>query len=61
MRIGAYKQGTDRDIDRALQFRPAMRDYLVQRAREPETMTRARSRLLQLVASIEAAGLVAAS
>ena len=61
VRIGAYKPGTDRDIDRALQFRPAMRDYLVQRACEPETMTSARSRLMRLVASIEAAGPVAAS
>jgi flagellum-specific ATP synthase len=53
VRIGAYKAGTDQDIDRALQFRPAIRDYLVQRAREPETPADARNQLLRLAAAIE--------
>jgi flagellum-specific ATP synthase len=61
VRIGAYKPGTDRDIDRALQFRPAIREYLVQSSREPQNLADTRSRLMRLVASIEAAGPVAAS
>lgn len=53
VRIGAYKPGTDPDIDRALRFRPAIRNFLVQTAREPETFADARSQLLRLAASIE--------
>jgi flagellum-specific ATP synthase len=53
VRIGAYKRGTDPDIDRALQYRPAIRNYLVQGAREPETFADARNQLLGLVAAIE--------
>jgi flagellum-specific ATP synthase len=56
VRIGAYKPGTDREVDRALRFRPAIREYLVQTAREPHSPGDARSRLLQLVAAIEASG-----
>jgi flagellum-specific ATP synthase len=55
VRIGAYKPGTDREIDRAIQFRPAIRDYLVQAAREPVTLADARTRLLQLVARMDGA------
>jgi flagellum-specific ATP synthase len=55
VRIGAYKSGTDQDIDRALQFRPAIRNYLVQGSRESETFADARNRLLRLVAAIESA------
>jgi len=61
VRIGAYKAGTDRDIDRAIQFWPAMREYLVQRAREPQTLGDARLRLLRLVTTIESTAPVAAS
>jgi flagellum-specific ATP synthase len=53
VRIGAYKAGTDRDIDRALRFLPAIRSYLVQGPRAPETLREARNQLLQLVESIE--------
>ncbi|MGB9031611.1 MAG: FliI/YscN family ATPase [Acidobacteriaceae bacterium] len=53
VRIGAYKAGTDQDIDRALRFLPAIRSYLVQSSREPETFGDARGQLLRLVASIE--------
>jgi flagellum-specific ATP synthase len=53
VRIGAYKAGTDPDIDRALRFRPAIRNYLVQSAREPETLVDARNQLLRLAASLE--------
>jgi flagellum-specific ATP synthase len=61
VRIGAYKPGTDRDIDRALQFRPAIREYMVQSAREPETLDDARKQLLRMVAGIENASLAATS
>lgn len=53
VRIGAYKPGTDRDIDRAIQFLPVIRSYLAQSARESETFADARRQLLQLAASIE--------
>jgi len=53
VRIGAYKSGTDPDLDRALRFRPAMRNYLVQGARERETFSSARDQLLQLAASVQ--------
>ena len=53
VRIGAYKPGTDRDVDRAIRFRPAIRDFLVQGAREPVTLADARNRLLQLVGTME--------
>ena len=56
VRIGAYKAGTDPDIDRALRFRPAIREYLVQNARERETFGSARQGLLRLAAAIESAG-----
>lgn len=59
VRIGAYKAGTDPDLDRAIRFRPAIRDYLVQSAGEAETQVGARSRLLRLVATIEASAAVA--
>ena len=59
VRIGAYKAGTDPDLDRAIRFRPAIRDYLVQSAGEAETQAGARSRLLRLVATIEGSAAVA--
>ncbi|HEX4065881.1 MAG TPA: FliI/YscN family ATPase [Acidobacteriaceae bacterium] len=56
VRIGAYKAGTDADLDRALQFRAAIRAYLVQRSGERETYAGAMAGLLRLAASIEAGG-----
>jgi flagellum-specific ATP synthase len=56
VRLGAYKAGTDETLDRAMRFRPAIRQYLAQSARERETLTSARTRLLQLAAAIEAGG-----
>jgi flagellum-specific ATP synthase len=55
IRIGAYRPGTDQDIDRAIQFRPAIRKYLMQGAREAESFADARSQLLRLVASFGSA------
>jgi len=56
VRIGAYKAGTDEMLDRALRFRPAIRQYLTQTARERETFASARSRLVQLAAAIQGGG-----
>ena len=61
IRIGAYKPGTDRDLDRAIQFRPAIRKFLVQSALERETFENARDQLLGLVTAIDSAGSVSIS
>jgi flagellum-specific ATP synthase len=53
VRIGAYKPGTDQDIDRAIRFRPAIREFLMQGARETQTFMDARGQLLRLAGSIE--------
>jgi flagellum-specific ATP synthase len=55
IRIGAYRAGTDQDIDRALRFRPAIRTYLMQSAREAESLADARNQLVRLVASFDSA------
>jgi flagellum-specific ATP synthase len=54
VRIGAYKPGADSALDRALQFRPAIREYLAQAARETTTLDRARDELLRLAAACSA-------
>ncbi|MGA8531110.1 MAG: FliI/YscN family ATPase [Acidobacteriaceae bacterium] len=51
VRIGAYKPGTDADLDRALRFRPAIREYLAQGAKEQSSFADTRGELLRLVAS----------
>jgi len=61
IRIGAYKPGTDRDLDRAIQFRPAIRKFLVQSALERETFENAGDQLLGLVTAIDSAGSVSIS
>jgi flagellum-specific ATP synthase len=53
VRIGAYKAGTDEMLDRAIRFRPAIREFLVQGSGEQETFGEARIRLLQLAHAIE--------
>jgi flagellum-specific ATP synthase len=53
VRIGAYKPGTDADLDRAIRFRPAIREYMTQGARERGNFADARRDLLRLVASTE--------
>ena len=55
VRIGAYKAGTDPDLDRALRFRPAIRQFLTQTARERESLQGARTQLLRLAAEMEGA------
>jgi flagellum-specific ATP synthase len=52
VRIGAYKAGTDPDLDCAIRFRSAVRKYLMQGAREQETPASAQAQLFQLVESI---------
>jgi flagellum-specific ATP synthase len=54
VRIGAYKAGTDPDLDRALRFRPAIRQFLTQTAREQESLDGARTQLVRLAAAMEA-------
>ncbi len=54
VRIGAYKPGSDADLDRALRFRPALRAFLAQTAREQETFADARARLLGFAAEVDA-------
>jgi len=56
VRIGAYKPGTDETLDRAIRFRPAIREFLGQNTRERETFAEVRTRLLRLAAAIESGG-----
>ncbi len=52
VRIGAYKTGSDPELDRALRARPAIRAFLTQRADEQESFQQTRQRLGQLAAEI---------
>ena len=52
VRIGAYKPGTDPDLDRAMQSRAEIRGFLEQRANEDVTLPRALEQLDQLVLRI---------
>jgi len=53
VRIGAYRAGSDETLDRAMKFRPAIREFLAQGAQERERFSEARSRLIALAATIE--------
>jgi flagellum-specific ATP synthase len=48
IRIGAYKAGTDADLDRAIALRPAIRALLTQSANERVSIAEARSSLLAM-------------
>jgi len=48
VRIGAYKAGSDEDLDRALRARPLLREFLVQQAGEHVGRAECISRLLRL-------------
>ena len=48
VRIGAYKAGSDEDLDRALRARPLLREFLVQQAGEHVGHAECISRLLTL-------------
>jgi flagellum-specific ATP synthase len=52
VRIGAYKQGTDEELDRALAARPALRAFLLQGASERVDRANSMLRLAQLAAEI---------
>jgi len=52
VRIGAYKQGTDVDLDRALRSRPSLRSYLEQDAREDVTLLSSIAGLTALAAGL---------
>jgi flagellum-specific ATP synthase len=45
IRIGAYKQGTDKDLDRAVQAMPSLRAFLEQQSDERVTMRESIARL----------------
>lgn len=53
VRIGAYKPGTDAELDRALRFHPAIQGFMEQGARDGGNFLDARRELLRLVAAIE--------
>jgi flagellum-specific ATP synthase len=52
VRIGAYKPGTDADLDRALRGRPAIRGFLQQNANEAVTGTGLRCQLAELAKAL---------
>jgi flagellum-specific ATP synthase len=52
VRIGAYKPGSDADLDRALRARAAMRGFMTQDAREHVPFSEARRRLAALAAEV---------
>lgn len=52
VRIGAYKPGTDADLDRALRSRQAIRSYLEQDSREQLTLSSSITRLTTLAAGL---------
>ena len=52
VRIGAYKAGSDADLDRALSARAAVRDFLVQPAREQPGFAQSVERLAALAREI---------
>ena len=52
VRIGAYKAGTDPDLDRALRSRQALRSYLEQDACEEVSLSASVARLSTLAAGL---------
>ncbi|WP_317890600.1 FliI/YscN family ATPase [Acidicapsa ligni] len=52
VRIGAYKPGSDEDLDRALQARPLLRDFLAQRSQEHVHFEDCIAKLLELADTI---------
>ena len=51
IRIGAYKAGTDAELDRAIAMRPAIRDLLMQESQERAVLDESVSALLQVQAA----------
>jgi flagellum-specific ATP synthase len=52
VRIGAYKQGTDSDLDRAMLARGAMRAFMTQESREQVRFAECVRRLAQLAGEV---------
>jgi flagellum-specific ATP synthase len=52
VRIGAYKPGTDQDLDRALQGRRALRTFLTQQSTEQTNLQHCQTELAQLAEEI---------
>jgi flagellum-specific ATP synthase len=52
VRIGAYKPGTDPDLDRALRSRQDLRSYLEQDAREEVSFSSSVTRLTAMAAGL---------
>jgi len=52
VRIGAYKQGADPDLDRALRSREAMRAFMTQDSREQVCFAECVRRLAQLAGEV---------
>ncbi len=52
VRIGAYKAGTDEDLDRALQARSLLREFLTQRSEESLDFTECVTRLRELAEEV---------
>ena len=52
IRIGAYRQGTDPELDRAVQARGAIRTFLEQDAREQTSLADSLNRLAQVAAEV---------
>ena len=52
VRIGAYKPGSDPDLDRAIRARGALRTFMTQDARDEVHFSDALQRLIQLTAEI---------
>lgn len=53
VRIGAYKPGTDEDLDRALRYRPAINRFLAQTVEERQSFSEIRSSLMRLADAIQ--------
>ncbi len=49
IRLGAYRRGSDPDVDRALQFHPQLEAFLTQREHEPATLANGYERLAKLL------------
>jgi len=48
IRIGAYQNGSDADLDRAIMLMPALRDFLMQSSNEAAVMKESLDRLMAL-------------
>ncbi|HET6205157.1 MAG TPA: FliI/YscN family ATPase [Terracidiphilus sp.] len=52
VRIGAYKAGSDPDLDQAMRARPALRAFMTQEAREAASFADSRRRIAELASEV---------